>query len=207
MALNGDTHYSDRIETARLVLAELEASGIVDLELEIGCSHGDLLLKLANRFPEKYFVGIEVNKEKAVKAFRRAQAKGLRNVAIMQLEGYEFVKTCVTRPIFNRVHVYFPTPEPKLIGLEVPLISTQFVSELERVMLLGGEFRLATDHERYFFRAVRCFGESKWMAQVWNAPNIRLLDGLVVGSGCEVKYRLREKREIHVAALRLIACD
>lgn len=204
MALGAENRYLDTPALARDFIANLETFGVADVELEIGCSHGIFLTQLARAHPEKCFVGVEWKQERAVAAYERASSAQTKNIAIVHLEGYEFLRVCVAAPLFSRVHVYFPTPYPKALGLAGPLVGVDFVRELERTMLLGGEFRLATDHARYFVRAIHCFGEARWMAHSWRNPLVNLSDGLVVGSGCEVWYRLRLAREIHLAALRLV---
>lgn len=206
-ATPGYARFCDTVESARSLVAELNSSGIIEIELEIGCSHGLLIFQLARAYPDRFYIGVEVDPEKAADAFREVKSRHLKNVAIVPLEGYHFLRSCVERPIFCRVHVYFPTPFPESIGLRDYLVRSELVLELQRVMLPGGEFRLATDHGEYFNRAIRCFGQKRWVAHGWNAPNIRLGEDLVVGSGCEVKYRHKESREIHVAALRLIAAS
>ena len=121
-----------------------------DVEVEIGIGKGRFLIDAARRNPGTNFFGIE----RASKYLRIAQdrclKRGLKNVRLIRADAREFIEFFLPAKSVQAYHLYFPDPWPKKRHHKRRLVNQEFVSEIERTLVLNGRFWLATDHSDYF---------------------------------------------------------
>jgi tRNA (guanine-N7-)-methyltransferase len=137
---------------------ELDPSGI-DLNqtfgrsaprmLEIGFGAGEALLYFAQRHPEIDCIGIEVHKPGVGHLMLGAEAAGLRNVRVICHDAVEVLQQQLAPGSVELIHIFFPDPWPKKRHHKRRLIQPAFVELLARVLVIGGQLRLATDWEHY----------------------------------------------------------
>lgn len=117
--------------------------------LEIGPGRGDLLLWLAQQYPEKRLIGIEMMLRRYRKLIKRVERLGLTNVRLLRGNARVAVPRYFTAPTFERVYVLFPDPWPKARHAFHRLLSVEFLGQLSALLKPGGEIALATDHQPY----------------------------------------------------------
>lgn len=113
--------------------------------LEIGFGNGESLVAMAEQAPDTLFIGAEVHKPGVGRALMLAQAKGLRNLKIVEHDAVEFIDNMLPSRCLDRVQVFFPDPWHKKRHFKRRLIQTEFCKKLQRVLKNGGVLHVATD--------------------------------------------------------------
>ena len=69
----------DRVAFRPDAIRKVVHEGIVNesacLEVEIGCSHGEFLVSLASAYPDRFFIGVEVDFGKCQQAEERGRRR------------------------------------------------------------------------------------------------------------------------------------
>ena len=171
------------------------------IELKIGIDTGVTLCRLAAANPETLFVGVEIKRPNAERAYRRAVESSLANVWVVNDEASNFIRKHCLSSSFSATHIYFPTPFPgalRKIGVNSSdrLITARFMDDAHRVLGISCSLRIITDVSEYF-RMVESFAVlDKWLHVEWRELKLPIPKGCLVGTPTEVKYR-RESREIY----------
>ncbi len=169
------------------------------IEVEVGAGKGRFLLDRAATHPDTCFVGLEFARSYYRTIQERALRRGLTNVRLARAEGSQFFHESVPAASIHAFHLLYPDPWPKKRHHRRRLIQHEFLEDLRRVLVAGGELNLATDHEDYF----------EWMVlhfEVWKGTFVmeaRTLDspescqGFVGRTNYEIKF-LAEGRPIYL---------
>ncbi len=131
----------------------------VPLVVEIGCGNGQALIAMAEREPEKNFVGIEVHEPGVGRLLQGLAEKGLDNVRVVMADAVDVLARHATPGSIDEVRIYFPDPWPKKRHHKRRLIQPEFVGQLALYIRPGGLLHLATDWQPY----------CEWMLEVIDA--------------------------------------
>ncbi len=195
--------------TGNVLLDEAVTAGPVDfaamfgntrpVEIEIGTGKGTFLLARAAARPELNFLGIEWAGSYAAYSAGRFDRAGLDNVRMLHADATEFVAQCVPDQSVWRVHIYFPDPWPKRKHHRRRSIQLAFVHEIRRVLKVGGQLIIVTDHLDYFRHIRRVLANAVGFAPV-EFPQMTDSDGELTGTNFERKY-IAQGRPFYNAAL------
>ena len=176
------------------------SSPLDNIELDIGSSHGEFLCHMAPEFPLTKFVGIEIVKEKCLKAERKIAKLDLKNVYIINMEAYNFVYYYVPCSSIRAVHIFFPSPYPNRdLGLEHRLVTWEFLEKIYIILKQGGILRIVTDHKGYFNDINRALSQNdKWWPNNWIPPSRTFKRGFLVGTYWEKKIKDKPYYNIQV---------
>jgi len=122
----------------------------VPLEIDLGCGDGAFLVALAERFPERNFLGIERLIGRVRGACSRAARHDLRNVRVLRVETSYAVKYLLPSQSTAVAHLLFPDPWPKKRHQRRRIVTKEFVAAVHRLLAPDGRFRILTDQEDYF---------------------------------------------------------
>lgn len=126
--------------------------------LDIGCGNGRFVIASAIARPEVDHIGIEILPVVIRYATRRANQRGLSNVRLAVIGGYEFLAQYVAPAGLAEVHLYHPqpyragsTPTRNVSeGVHRRLITPEFLALVHRSLLAGGLLVLQTDNHAYW---------------------------------------------------------
>ena len=142
--------------------------------LDIGCGNGRFVIASALARPEVDHIGIEILPVVIRYATRRANQRGLSNVRLAVIGGYEFLAQYVAPASLAEIHLYHPQPyreeRTRAVGNAlrgVPerhrgrslqdsasehrrLITPEFLALAHRALVAGGLFVLQTDNRAYW---------------------------------------------------------
>ena len=177
------------------------AEGEPDTEIELGCSRGDLLCRLASVCPDRRFIGIDIIKDKCDAASAKAMFLGLSNIRIVHAEAHAFIRTHVASNSVAALHIYFPTPRPTAflhargaaINVDHCLITPNFLIQARRILRPGGTLRIVTDHQRYFEEINSYIEYTSFVSVPWTLLPISVPPGFYVNTSCERRYRNQHK--------------
>jgi tRNA (guanine-N7-)-methyltransferase len=112
-----------------------------------------------------------------------------------------FFRRCLADRSIWRVHIYFPDPWPKRKHRRRRLIQPPFVAEVRRVLRIGGQLIIVTDHLGYFRQITGVLHGAEGFAVV---PFPRMSDtkGELVGTNFERKYIAQGRAFYWLARMR-----
>ncbi|MCX7887918.1 MAG: tRNA (guanosine(46)-N7)-methyltransferase TrmB [Verrucomicrobiae bacterium] len=120
------------------------------VEVDVGCGKGNFLVWVARNRPEHNFLGVDRQLKRLRKADKKVQRAGLTNVRLLRLEFGYVIARLIPSASVTAYYIFFPDPWPKRRHAKHRLFRPEFVVELERTLVQGGEVHLATDDAAYF---------------------------------------------------------
>jgi len=117
--------------------------------VEIGFGNGENLLTLAERHPDRDFLGIEVHGAGIGRVLGAMRDRGLRNIRIIRHDAVEVFETGLAPGSVDEILIFFPDPWPKARHHRRRLIQPEVARLLVRALTPTGVLRLATDWEPY----------------------------------------------------------
>lgn len=110
--------------------------------LELGCGKGEYTVGLAQMFPEKNFIGIDIKGARMHAGATRARDLAMPNVAFLRTD-IELLEAFFAPGEVDEIWITFPDPQMKKVRKR--LTSTRFMGLYRSVMRPGGVVRLKTD--------------------------------------------------------------
>jgi tRNA (guanine-N7-)-methyltransferase len=118
------------------------------LHVDLGCGDGSFLCELAQRHPNKDFLGIDRLVGRVAQACHKAAA--LENVRILNVESSYAVGYLLPERSVETFYLLFPDPWPKRRHQRRRIVTPDFLDSIHRALVDGGFFRIATDQLDYF---------------------------------------------------------
>ena len=125
--------------------------------LELGCGKGEYTVGLANRFPEKNFVGIDIKGARLWVGAKQAVQGNITNASFIRTR-IEFIKSFFTADEVDEIWVTFPDPQLKRRRNKKRLTSSRFLNSYREFLRDGGVVHLKTDNTvlyHYTFELVK----------------------------------------------------
>ncbi|WP_285113458.1 tRNA (guanosine(46)-N7)-methyltransferase TrmB [Leifsonia sp. fls2-241-R2A-40a] len=117
--------------------------------VEIGFGNGENLLTLAERHPDRDFLGIEVHGAGIGRVLGGMRDRGLHNIRIIRHDAVEVFERGLAERSVDEILVFFPDPWPKARHHRRRLIQPEVGRLLAAALADDGVLRLATDWEPY----------------------------------------------------------
>jgi tRNA (guanine-N7-)-methyltransferase len=118
------------------------------LHVDLGCGDGSFLCVLAQRMPEKNFLGIE----RLLGRVRAAAHKAARigNVRLLRMEISYAVRYLLPPASAETFYLLFPDPWPKRRHWQRRIVNESFLRAIDQALVSGGTLYIATDRVDYF---------------------------------------------------------
>ena len=110
--------------------------------LELGCGKGEYTVGLAQLYPEKNFIGIDIKGARMWTGAKDSFDKKLNNVAFIRTH-IEFIDRFFSMGEVSEIWITFPDPQMKKVNKR--LTSTRFMVEYQRLLCEDGRIHLKTD--------------------------------------------------------------
>jgi tRNA (guanine-N7-)-methyltransferase len=162
------------------------------LHVDLGCGEGSFLCALAQRLPDKNFLGIERLFGRVRSSTRKAA--GLPNVRLLQMESSYAVRYLLPPGSVETFYLLFPDPWPKRRHHGRRIVTPDFLNSVRIALEKNGVIYMATDHLDYFRKIKEIAASSPGFA-------IAALDIELPPSGFELIFR-QKGAPIHWLALR-----
>ena len=120
------------------------------LEIDLGCGDGFFLVGMAQKFPERNYLGIERLFGRVRNACGRASRTHVGNVRLLRVEISYAVKYLLPANSTSGAHLLFPDPWPKKRHERRRIVTTDFIAAVHRLLTPDGFFHIATDQPDYF---------------------------------------------------------
>lgn len=114
--------------------------------LELGCGKGEYTTGLAEQFPEKNFIGMDLKGARLWVGCKAAFEKGLANVAFIRrhISGIEYL---FEKDEVDEIWITFPDPHLREREAKKRLTSPEYIARYSKVLRTGGIIHLKTDNE------------------------------------------------------------
>ncbi len=172
------------------------------VEIEIGTGKGTFLLARAKARPEVNFLGIEWARSYAAYSAGRFHRSGLTNIRILHSDATDIIPRCVPDESIWRVHIFFPDPWPKRRHHRRRSIQVEFINQLRRVLKIGGQLIIVTDHLEYFQHIGRVLANVDGFIKV-SFPQMADSKAKLVGTNFERKYIAQGRSFFNLALMKL----
>ena len=113
--------------------------------LELGCGKGEYTVGLAEIFPEKNFIGVDIKGARIWKGAKGAHLKGMPNVAFIRTR-IEFIASFFGAGEVEEIWLTFPDPQLKKRRHKKRLTSSRFLNIYRSFLRDGGIMHLKTDN-------------------------------------------------------------
>jgi tRNA (guanine-N7-)-methyltransferase len=116
--------------------------------VDLGCGDGSFICALAERMPEKNFLGIERLLGRIRSATRKAATVG--NVRLLRMESSYAVRYLLPAGSVETFYLLFPDPWPKRRHHRRRIVTPDFLSSIHTALKKNGIIYIATDQREYF---------------------------------------------------------
>jgi len=120
-----------------------------DIVIELACGWGEYTLSLAEKFPDKNFIGIDVKGDRVWKGSQYAQKNKLENVAFLRTHIIEILNLFDENEV-DEIWLTFPDPRPKDRDEKHRLSNKNYLEKYRHILKKDGWFRFKTDNTDLF---------------------------------------------------------
>ncbi len=114
--------------------------------LELGCGKGEYSVGLAERFPEKNFIGIDIKGARFWRGAKTAVESGMNNVAFVRTQ-IELIHHIFAENEVSEIWITFPDPQIKYKRTKHRMTNAEFLERYKKILKPSGLMHLKTDSE------------------------------------------------------------
>jgi len=114
--------------------------------LELGCGKGEYTLGLAERYPDKNFIGIDIKGARIWRGAKTALQKNMKNVGFIRMQ-IELLDKAFDANEVSEIWITFPDPQIKYKRTKHRLTNPQFLDLYQKILQPEGILHLKTDSE------------------------------------------------------------
>lgn len=169
--------------------------------LELGCGKGEYAVQLAQMYPDKNFIGVDIKGARMWTGAKQALDAGLKNVAFLRTN-IEIIDRFFDKDEVQEIWLTFSDPQMK--NPRKRLTSTYFLERYRRFLVDGGLIHLKTDSNFLFtytnylveenqlpllFSTTNLYAENTLDEQAQQILNIRTYyESMWIARGIPIKY-------------------
>jgi len=116
------------------------------LVLELGCGKGEYSVGLAQKYPNKNFVGIDIKGARFWRGAKTAIEDNIPNVAFLRTQ-IELIEHAFGKNEVDEIWITFPDPQIKYKRTKHRLTNSEFLNSYEKILKPDGVINLKTDSE------------------------------------------------------------
>lgn len=130
------------------------------ITLELACGKGDYTIALAQEFPERNFIGVDIKGARIYTGAKKALELPLSNVAFARLR-IENIMNFFAPGEIDEIWITFPDPFPGKSAAKRRLTHARFLTNYKKLLKPGGLLHLKTDNlplYEFSLESIREFG-------------------------------------------------
>ena len=116
------------------------------LVLELGCGMGEYSVGLAEKFPDKNFLGVDIKGARIWQGATDALNKGLSNVGFLRIR-IDWIEACFEKEEVDEIWITFPDPQLKKRKEGKRLTHPDFLKRYNNIIKKKGLIHLKTDSQ------------------------------------------------------------
>lgn len=114
--------------------------------LELGCGKGEYSVGLAERNPDKNFIGIDIKGARFWRGAKTAIENEIHNVAFLRTQ-IELIEYCFDVDEVDEIWITFPDPQIKYKRTKHRMTNAEFLKNYKKILKPNGLMHLKTDSE------------------------------------------------------------
>lgn len=114
--------------------------------LELGCGKGEYTVGLAQKFPKKNFIGIDIKGARFWRGAKTAVEEGMDNVAFVRTQ-IELIADVFAEKEVDEIWITFPDPQIKYKRTKHRMTNSEFLQLYKKLLKPDGVVNLKTDSE------------------------------------------------------------
>lgn len=114
--------------------------------LELGCGKGEYTIALAQKYPEKNFIGVDIKGARFWRGAKTAIEENIKNVAFVRLQ-IELIDALFAQHEVDEIWITFPDPQIKYKRTKHRLTNSVFLKKYHHILKENGVVNLKTDSE------------------------------------------------------------
>ena len=119
------------------------------LVIEVGCGKGEYTVGLAQKYPNKNFVGIDIKGARMWRGARTSSDEKIINVAFLRLK-IDLLMFCFSEHEVDEIWITFPDPLPRKKEIRKRLTSPRFLEIYRNILKPGGTLHIKTDNLNFY---------------------------------------------------------
>lgn len=119
------------------------------ITLELACGGGEYTVALAQRYPERNFIGVDIKGNRIWKGAKDALAKNLPNAAFLRTR-IEIIDRFIAPGEVDEIWITFPDPFPRPSKENRRLTSAFFLEKYRSILRPGGLVQLKHDDPDFY---------------------------------------------------------
>ena len=116
------------------------------LVLELGCGKGEYSVALAQKYPKKNFIGIDIKGARFWRGAKTAVVENIPNVAFIRTQ-IELIDYVFAENEVDEIWITFPDPQIKYKRTKHRMTNSVFLKKYKKVLNKNGVVNLKTDSE------------------------------------------------------------
>lgn len=117
--------------------------------LELGCGKGEYTVALAERNPDKNFIGVDIKGARMWRGAKTATERGMTNVGFLRAR-IEFITSLFAAGEVSELWITFPDPQLKTRRAKKRLTSPIFLEYYAKLLAEDGWINLKTDSQHLY---------------------------------------------------------
>lgn len=130
------------------------------IAVELACGWGEYTISLAEKFPNKNFIGVDIKGDRIWKGSQYALKNGLDNVAFLRTHIIEILNLFDESEL-DEIWLTFPDPRPKDRDEKHRLSNKAFLEKYRTILKPEGWFRFKTDNTELFEYTLQVLADFK----------------------------------------------
>lgn len=127
--------------------------------LELGCGKGEYTIGLAQRYPDKNFIGVDIKGNRIWTGASAAIEKNMSNTAFIRTR-IDFVEACFAENEIDEIWITFPDPQPQKTRIKSRLTNLIFINRYKKILKNGGVINLKTDSKPFYEYTLETIAEN-----------------------------------------------
>jgi len=117
--------------------------------LELACGKGEYSVGMAQAYPEKNFIGVDIKGARMWRGAKDSLEAGMGNIAFLRTR-IEFIESCFGQGEVDEIWITFPDPQPKDRQEKKRLTGPLFIDRYKKFLKKDGCIHLKTDNSFFY---------------------------------------------------------
>jgi len=138
--------------------------------LELGCGKGEYTIGLAQKHPEKNFIGVDIKGNRIWTGAKQSIEYNLKNVAFLRTR-IDFIDHCFAANEVDEIWITFPDPQPQKTRERKRLTNPLFLNRYKKFLKKDGLIHLKTDSTSFYEYTLQVIKEND-LPLVWHTNDL-----------------------------------
>lgn len=172
------------------------------IEIEVGMGKGKFIMELAQKNPDKNYIGIERYSSVLLRGLEKREQLELTNIWFLCIDAKEMTEIFAPGEV-SRIYLNFSDPWPKDRHAKRRLTSPEFMKVYDQILAKDGAVEFKTDNRGLFDYSLEAIPEAGWSIRqhTFDLHHSEMAEGNVM-TEYETKFSAERKPICKLVAVR-----